>query len=133
MTYNPKIYGTLLADVLPGIIDSEKEYERLEMIFNDFISKGEDNLSPEQNRLFALLANLLEDYEKRTLPELPETSAIDTLRFLMTENNLKQKDIADIFGSQGIASEVLNGKRAISKTAARRLSERFNVSAELFI
>ncbi len=133
MTYNPKIYGTLLADVLPGIIDSEKEYERLEIIFNDLISKGEDNLSPEQTRLFALLANLLEDYEKRTLPELPETSAIDTLRFLMTENNLKQKDVADIFGSQGITSEVLNDKRAISKTAARRLSERFNVSAELFI
>lgn len=133
MTYNPKIYGILLADVLPGIIDSEREYERLEIIFNDLINKGEDNFTPEENRLFALLANLLEDYEKRTLPELPETSAIDTLRFLMSENNLKQKDVADIFGSQGITSEVLNGKREISKTAARRLSERFNVSAELFI
>lgn len=133
MTYNPKIYGTLLADVLPGVIDSDSEYERLEIIFDGLISKGEDNFTPEENRLFSLLANLLEDYEKRTLPELPETSPTEILHFLMTENNLKQKDVAEIFGSQGVTSEVLNGKRAISKTAARRLAEKFNISAELFI
>lgn len=133
MTYNPQIYGTLLTDALPGIIDSEKEYERLEAIFNNLINKSEENLTPEETRLFALLANLLEDYERRTLPELPETSALETLRFLMDENDLKQKDIVDIFGSQGLTSEVLNGNRAISKTAARRLAERFKVSAALFI
>ena len=37
------------------------------------------------------------------------------------------------FGSKGIASEVLNGKRGISKTHARALADYFHVPADLFI
>ena len=51
----------------------------------------------------------------------------------MAENNLKQKDLVHVFGSQGIASEVLSGKRAVSKTHAKILAEKFKVSAELFL
>lgn len=133
MTFNPKIYGMLLAETLPGVISSDEEYDRVEEIFNRLMNKGEDGLSPEEDRLFDLLANLLEDYERRTLPLLPESSPLETLKFLMSENDLKQKDVVPIFGSQGIASEVLSGKRAISKMQAKALAERFRVSAELFI
>ncbi len=90
-------------------------------------------MSPEETRLFALLANLMEDYEKRTLPPLEKSSEVETLRFLMRENNLKQMDLIDVFGTQSIVSEILNGKRSISKTHARRLAKRFSVSADLFI
>ena len=72
MTHNPKTYGTLLADALPGIIESDTEYNRIEVIFNNLISKGEDNLSPEEKCLFGLLANLLEEYESRTLEPLAD-------------------------------------------------------------
>lgn len=37
-----------------------------------------------------------------------------------------------IFGSQGIASEVLNGKREISQAMAKVLGEFFNTSPALF-
>jgi len=133
MTFNPKIYGALLTDVLPSVIDSDEEYKRVEAIFDDLMNKGENGLSPEEDRLFDLLANLLEDYERRTLPPLPESSPVETLKFLMAENDLKQKDVVPFFGSQGIASEVLAGKRSISKTQAKVLAERFKVSAEIFI
>jgi HTH-type transcriptional regulator/antitoxin HigA len=133
MTYNAKIYGKLLAETLPGIIETDGEYERIEGIFNDLINKSEDNMSPEETRLFALLANLMEDYEKRTLPLLEKSSEVEMLRFLMRENNLKQMDLIDVFGTQSIVSEILNGKRSISKTHARRLAKRFSVSADLFI
>lgn len=133
MTFNPKIYGALLSETLPVVISSDEEYARLENIFNALMNKGENNLSPEEDRLFDLLANLLEDYERRTLPLLPESTPLDSLKFLMAENDLKQKDIVPFFGSQGIASEVLSGKRAISKTQAKALAERFKVSTELFI
>jgi HTH-type transcriptional regulator/antitoxin HigA len=46
---------------------------------------------------------------------------------------LKQSDLLHIFGSSGIASEVFNGKRAISKAQAKKLAEHFKVSVELFI
>ena len=112
---------------------SDPEYERIEAVFNSLISKGEDQLTAEESRLFGLLANLLEDYERRTLEPLPDVEPSDALRFLMDENDLKQNDLSDVFGSQAVVSKVLNGKRTISKAQAKRLAARFRVSTDLFI
>lgn len=131
--YNPKIYGSLLADTLPAVIESDAEYNRIEEIFNRLSSKGEDNLSLEENRLFGLLANLLEDYESRTLEPIPDLSPRELLSVLMRENNLKQSDLTEIFGTQSVVSEVLNGKREITKTQAKALSEKFAMRIEAFI
>jgi hypothetical protein len=46
---------------------------------------------------------------------------------------LKHKDIWPILGNKGAASEVLSGRRSISKAQAKRLAEFFNVPADLFI
>lgn len=132
MAFNAKIYGKLLAETLPGVIDSKEEYLRIENLFNDLIDKDEDNFSPEELRLFNLLANLMENYEQTALPPLESSPPLETLKFLMSENKLKQKDMVSIFGSQGVASEVLSGKRGISKKHAKLLAETFNVSTELF-
>lgn len=133
MTYNHKAYGKLLANTLPGVIADDEEYKRIEVIFNTLISKSEDKLSPEEDRLTDLLADLMESYEQRTLPPLEAVSPADALRFLMEQNDLKQKDLEDVFGSQGIVSKVVNGKREISKAQARRLAERFHLSTDVFI
>jgi hypothetical protein len=81
MTYNPEIYRILLADALPGIIESDAEYERIEQIFDKLISQK--NLSPEEDRLFGLLANLLEEYESRTLEPIPNSTPREILTILM--------------------------------------------------
>ena len=133
MTYNAQIYGKLLADTLPGIIVDDEEYERTEAVFNGLADKGEAKLSPEETRLFGLLANLLEEYERRTLPRVADITPAEALRFLMHENDLKQADIEDVFGSQAVVSKVLNGKRSISKTQAKRLAEKFRMTVEAFI
>jgi antitoxin component HigA of HigAB toxin-antitoxin module len=41
-------------------------------------------------------------------------------QFLIGQNNLRQADLVSIFGSRGRVSEVVNGKRAISKAQAER-------------
>lgn len=133
IAYNAKIYGQLLSDTVPGIIGTHDEYRRIESIFNALISKGEDELSPEEGRLFELLANLLEEFERRTLPVLDDSSPAQTIRFLMAENALKQSDLADVFGSQAVVSKVLNGSRTVSKAQAKRLAERFRMSIDAFI
>jgi HTH-type transcriptional regulator / antitoxin HigA len=38
-----------------------------------------------------------------------------------------------VIGSSGIVSEVVNGKRSISKSQAKKLGEIFQVSPSLFI
>jgi HTH-type transcriptional regulator/antitoxin HigA len=130
MTYNPKKYSALLSATLPGVIDSLDEYNRIEEIFNGLFK---ENRLPEEDKLFNLLANLLEDYERRTLPPLEESSPRETLKFLMAENNLRQSDLADIFGTQSVVSEVLKGKREITKNQAKALAQRFSLRLEAFI
>ena len=130
--YNPRKYGALLTRTLPGVIEDGADYERLETVFNDLMNKR-DNLAPEENRLFDLLANLLEDYEKRTLPPMKDSSPIETLKFLLQENGLRQSDLTDVFGRQSVVSEILNGKRQITKNQAKALAQRFNLRLEAFI
>lgn len=131
--YSPKKYAKLLEDTLPGVIASDEEYERIEAIFNGLMNKGEDRLSPEELRLFELLANLLEDYESKMLTPMADVSPVETLKFLMEQNDLKQADLVDVFGSQAVVSKVLSEKRSISKTHAKRLAQRFHLSVDAFI
>lgn len=130
MTYNPKKYSALLSDALPGVIDSLDEYNRIEGIFSNLFK---ENRSPEEDKLFNLLANLLEDYEKRTLPPLEKSSPPETLKFLMAENGLRQSDLAEIFGTQSVVSEVLGGKREITKNQAKALAQKFSLRLDAFI
>lgn len=46
---------------------------------------------------------------------------------------MRPKDLLPVFGTRGRVSEVLNGKRAISKKQAKKLAALFKVTADLFI
>ena len=131
MSYNPKIYGELLSNVLPASIDNDEEYERIDKIFNELFNKK--SLSPEESRLFALLADLLEDYGRKIVGEIPSLEPRELLKSLMTDKGLKQIDLADIFGTQSVVSEVLSGKREITKSQAKALAEKFSMKIEAFI
>ena len=130
---NPQKYGKLLAETLPAIIETEEENERALEIVNRLMKKGEENLSPEETSLFRRLVRLIEDFEESAYPPGENSTPLSVLKFLMEQQNLKQTDLLEIFGSKGIASEVINGKRAISKTHARKLAESFKVSTDLFV
>jgi len=133
VAYSPRRYATLLAKVLPAVIESQAEYDRLESIFARLIDKGESKHSPEEAKVFALVAKLLEEFENTTLPVEPELGPSETLRFLMDENDLRQSDLVGIFGSQSAVSRALSGSRRIGIEHAKQLASRFKVSAELFL
>jgi HTH-type transcriptional regulator/antitoxin HigA len=78
-----------------------------------------------------LLTLLIEDFEEKHYA-LTAASPLDVLNELMVANNLKQKDLLDVFGTPSIASEVLGGKRRLNTEHIRRLSRRFKVSPEVF-
>ncbi len=131
--YNPKIYGNLLLDTLPAVITTEEENERALAIVEKIMDKGEKNISPEEGRLMQLLVRLIEDFEDEAYPMGETATPIGILKSLIDDHDLKHKDLADIFGSQSIVSEVLNGNRGISKAAAKKLGIRFNLPADIFI
>jgi HTH-type transcriptional regulator/antitoxin HigA len=91
--------------------------------------KGE--LSDEENRLAELLTLLITDYEDKHY-QLRAATPLEVVKELMAANNLKQKDLVDVFGTESIVPEVLNGKRELNKDHIKRLSERFAVSPPLF-
>jgi HTH-type transcriptional regulator/antitoxin HigA len=72
------------------------------------------------------------DYEGRNV-DMPNAKPSAVLRFLMQQHDLRQTDLAKIFGSQSNVSEVLSGKREINARQARILAKRFGVSPAAFI
>jgi len=125
-----KSYGQLLRRALPHVIRTDQELNRLTEELQR-LDEREDP-TPEEKELAELLTVLIEEYEERRYP-IRASSPRQVLLHLMEARSLAQKDVVKIFGSKGIASEVLNGKRAISKTHAKKLAAFFRVSAELFI
>jgi HTH-type transcriptional regulator / antitoxin HigA len=129
---DPKKYGSLLAQALPTVIETEEQNEHYLAIVEELMRKGEENLSPEEETLLDLLVHLIADFEQRYYkPE--RATPLEVLRYLMDANDLKQSDLVPIFGSKGITSEVLNGKRGISKANAEALGEFFHISPAAFI
>jgi HTH-type transcriptional regulator / antitoxin HigA len=123
-------YARLLAATQPKAIETEAENEFYLAEVTKLMQLGE-TLSPAQERLLKLLVNLIESFESQHY-QLKSATPLEILTELIVDRGLKQKDLLPVFGSQGVASEVLNGKRGISKAVAKALGEFFKVSPSLF-
>lgn len=128
---NREYYGKLLAEVVPQVIETEEENERLLAEVEKLMAKG-DNLSLEEEKLFDLLVTLIEKFEDEHY-QLNASTPHSILLHLMEARDLKQSDLVGILGSKGVTSEVINGKRSISKAQAKALGEFFHVSHTLFL
>ena len=78
-----------------------------------------------------IVGNLIEEYEKDHFIQ-PNTEPIEVLKFLMQEKKLTQKDLS-ILGSQGVVSEILNGKRELNVRQIKALADKFSISPAVFI
>lgn len=128
---DPVRYRRLLSRTMPVVIETEEENARMLSIVEKLMKKGE-NLSAEEVKLLKLLARLIEDFEQKYY-RLRAAEPLEVLQHLMEARGIKQSQLWSVFGSKGIASEVLSGKRGISKTHARALANYFHVSADLFV
>lgn len=137
LSINPEAYGTLLRRHLPQPITSEDENERALAIVQDLMAIAPR--SPEEDSLLEFLVPLIERFEEEhysfaldaTEGELANPRSI--LLHLMEEHNLKQADLVGVIGSRGVVSEVVNGKRKISKAQASALARLFHVDVGVFI
>ena len=122
-------YAALLREIMPEVIRDERQNQiyirRLEVLAN------KKSLTRAEEKLMKLLLLLIEDFERKTDP-VPDAPPVDVLRHLMEAQGLRQKDLAEIFGTESIVSEVLHGKRELTKEHIRRLSARFGVSPAVF-
>ena len=117
---------------LPVKIRTEAEYDRMNAIIREPVDRDDEDLSPEEERLLDLLSDLIQQYDEAYYP-VKELASHEMLRSLMDDDGLCHQDIWQIFGSQGVASELLNGKRTISRMQARKLGDFFKIDPEVFL
>ena len=112
-------------------IRNEREYDLAIKRLNALLDEIGNN---ERHPLYGLLdtlGTLIQVYEEEHHP-IPECSGAEMLQFLMEEHGLTQSDLAEV-GSQGVVSELLNGKRQLNVRQIRILAKRFQVSPAVFI
>ena len=112
-------------------ITKKLEYETAVEHLNQLLDAGGANQAHPLAGLVEALGELIQAYEKRQAP-MPEAEPREVLRFLMAEHGLRQTDLAGIV-SQGTISDILSGRREISKALAKKLAARFHVSAAVFV
>ena len=121
-------YDRLLHEVQPKPIHTKKEHARLFGEIQKLMLKG-DTLTPAETSMLEVLATLVEEYEKKTYPRA-KSKPLELLEFLMEQNNLKA---ADLPLPRSRVSEILSGKRNITKQQAIDLGKRFRVSPAVFL
>ena len=112
-------------------IHSETDYERARAIMNalvDEVRGDEEHLLAD---LLECVGEQMEAWEDEHV-QIPDAEPRDVLRYFMEEHGLQPEDLADCAPPDRI-SEILEGKRTISKAVAKKLAQRFHLSVDLFL
>jgi HTH-type transcriptional regulator/antitoxin HigA len=130
---SPEKYGEVMTEyaIAPRMIESSHEYLRSKQALERLLFP-ERKLLPEEDAMAKLLLHLVDVYEQRTTTP-PASTPRQVLRHLMSERQLKQTDLAPVFGTASVVSEVLNGKRQINAKQARKLADYFQISTDIFL
>jgi HTH-type transcriptional regulator/antitoxin HigA len=109
-----------------------REFKTAAAILDELV--GRDDLTDGQRDYLDALVRFVEEYEtERLRGQLKKMPPLELLRHLMEENAMTTADLGYVLGSRGLASEVLNGKRGLSKRLIGRLAAKFAVDPGLFL
>jgi HTH-type transcriptional regulator / antitoxin HigA len=112
ITFNPENYSKLLIKYQPKPIRTELENERALSIVEELMSNR--NRNPEENEFYDLLVTLIEKFERDFYVPGKGTTPHGILNFLMEQQNLNEKDLVGIIGSEEVVAEVVKGKREMT-------------------
>ena len=124
-------YRRLIAKVSPMMIKTEEENERILAVIEKLILKG-DARSAEEDAVLELLSHLVEQFESYAYP-VGKTTPASLVAFLLEQRALRPAALEEVLGSRGRASDILSGKRSVSKRQAIRLGEFFHISPAAFL
>lgn len=83
------------------------------------------------NQYLSAVIPFVEQFEKKEFP-LGSATPEEVLAFLIEQHEMSQDDLAKELGGQPVVSQILRGKRRLTREHIERLSERFGVSAATF-
>ena len=124
-------YPDLLVRYVPRVIRSEREHKQALGKIDKLMAIARPNKA--QQGVLDLLVETVERYEEQTLPT-PELSPQELLAHLIEVREITQSELARAASiCRSSISDMLAGRRQISKANALKLSDYFGVDAGLFI
>jgi HTH-type transcriptional regulator/antitoxin HigA len=132
-----------LLDYAPMLlrIASDEDYQRGLALYDEVLDQlpddegGDDTVARDGLLLLErLLSRSLSDYaaSRSPSPDLPGGAPAAILATLLEQHGLTQSDVPEI-GSQGVVSELVNGKREFTARQLRAVAGRFGISADLLL
>ena len=114
-------------------IRDEGQYEAALAFLKTLAIRDETTLDAGEQNYLDALTQFVSDYEDQHLRrEMGQLEPLGALKFLLKENGMKAIDLGRLLGNRSLASQILHGKRGLSKTHIRVLSQRFKVEPGLF-
>jgi HTH-type transcriptional regulator / antitoxin HigA len=131
----PDRYSELSANLPPRLIESKRQLDATKEVINSLLDKHEG--TKDEDDYLNLLIMLVEKYEDKEKKKqtIPDIHGIELLRILMEQNNISQKQLVNIFGTQSVVSELLSGSRnrKLSIEHIQKLAAFFNISPSAFL
>ena len=116
------------------ILKTEQEYnEACDRIYT-LINNTDNAIEPDssEGEEVELLSLLVEKYEQEHY-SVKAPTPIEAIRFRMEQMNLKQSDIAPLFGGKTRVSEVLHGKRVLTLKMITLLNRYLGIPLESLV
>ena len=130
-----QLAGTI-ADRLPLVtgIKSAAEHQRALDLMEELLEHYDENLV-----VIEALGNVIARYEDESLRfetfnlrQAAADPAVATLKVLMDQHGLKMDDFENEIGKKSMVSQVLSGKKNLTREHIMKLAQRFNVSPSVF-
>ena len=123
-------YIQLLQEFPPRTITNDEQLDVTQQVIDRLLDCN--NLSPEESDYLNVLGTLVFEYEQTQEP-IPDIYGVELLKVLITERQLRQKDLVPIFKTESIVSEILNGKRQLTVRHIQELAQFFQLSPAVFL
>ncbi len=127
----PRTYRELCALLMPRKIHDDTELEEAQEIM-DVLAVMPTRTS-DQTDYLETLAQLAEAYEDQKV-KFPKRSGLETLKFLLSENDLTASDLSRLLGTDiSLGYRILDGERNLTTKHIRKLALDFHVGPEVFL
>ena len=116
------------------ILKTEQEYNEACKRIYTLINSSEKAIGPDspEGEEMELLSLLVEKYEQEHYP-IEAPNPIEAIKFRMEQMNLKQADVAPLFGGKTRVSEVLKGKRPLTLKMITLLNRYLGIPLESLV
>jgi HTH-type transcriptional regulator / antitoxin HigA len=114
-------------------IRTKREYLAATKVLDQLAVRGEGDLDKDECDYLEVLTDLVEAYDARHVPELAEATPLARLKALLNEAGMSTADLGRLLGNSGVASQIMLGRRVLSKTHIRILSRHFKLDAGYFL